>query len=74
MTYDIFDAGYSPPDPRNPGRYLGSVEIPPSRDGVPNRAALQFLDHLGRTRRNAYSARFKLVHPAERKIYRAFHL
>ena len=30
MTYDIFDAGYSPPDPRNPGRYLGSVEIPPT--------------------------------------------
>lgn len=74
MTYDVFDAGYSPPDPRNPGRYLGSVEIPPSRDGVPNCAALRFLDHLDRTRRNAYSAHFNLVSPAERKIYRAFHL
>lgn len=74
MTYDVFDAGYSPPDPRNPGRYLGSVEIPPSRDGVPNYTALRFLDHLDRTRRNAYSARFNLVSPAERKIYRSFHL
>ena len=72
MTYDVFDAGYSPPDPRNPGRYLGSVEIPAARDGVPNRAALQFLDHLDRTRRNAYSARFNLVSPAERKIYKNF--
>ena len=74
MTYDVFDAGYSPPDPRNPGRYLGSVEIPPSRDGVTNRAALRFLDHLDRTRRNAYSARFKLVRPAERRIYKNFHV
>lgn len=74
MTYDVFDAGYAPPDPRNPGRYLGSVEIPDSCEGVPNRAALRFLDHLDRTRRNAYSARFNLVSPAERKIYRAFHL
>ncbi len=74
MTYDVFDAGYSPPDPRNPGRYLGSVEIPPSRDGVPNYTALRFLNHLDRMRRNAYSARFNLVSPAERKIYRSFHL
>jgi len=72
MTYDVFDAGHSPPDPRNPGRYLGSVEIPPSRDGVPNRVALRFLDHLENTRRNAYSARFNLVPPAERKIYQNF--
>ena len=72
MTYDVFDAGYSPPDPRNPGRYLGSVEIPPSRDGVPNYTALRFLDHLDRTLRNAYSARFNLVSPAERKIYKNF--
>lgn len=72
MTYDVFDAGYAPPDPRNPGCYLGSVEIPDSREGVPNRSALRFLDHLDRTRRNAYSARFKLVRPAERKIYRNF--
>lgn len=74
MTYDIFDAGYSPPDPRNPGRYLGSVEIPAAREGAPNRAALRFLDHLDRTRRNAYSASFNLVRPAERKIYKHFHL
>lgn len=72
MTYDVFDAGYSPPDPRNPGRYLGSVEIPNSREGVPNRAALRFLDHLDRTRRNAYSTRFKLVPQSERKIYKNF--
>lgn len=72
MTYDVFDAGYSPPDPRNPGRYLGSVEIPDHREGMPNHAALRFLDHLDRTRRNAYSARFNLVSPAERKIYKNF--
>lgn len=42
------------------------------REGVPNRAALRFLDHLDRTRRNAYSARFNLVSPAERKIYKNF--
>lgn len=72
MTYDVFDAGYAPPDPRNPGRYLGSVEIPDPREGVPNRAALRFLDHLDRTRRNAYGARFHLVPPAERKIYKNF--
>lgn len=72
MTYDVFDAGYSPPDPRNPGRYLGSVEIPDHREGTPNRAALRFLDHLDRTRRNAYSARFNLVSPTERKIYKNF--
>lgn len=72
MTYDVFDAGYAPPDPRNPGRYLGSVEIPDHREGVPNRAALRFLDHLDRTRRNAYSSRFNLVPPSERKIYKNF--
>ena len=72
MTYDVFDSGYSPPDPRNPGRYLGSVEIPDPREGVPNRAALRFLDHLDRTRRNAYSSRFNLVPPSERKIYKNF--
>lgn len=74
MTYDVFDAGYAPPDPRNPGRYLGSVEIPDPREGVPNRAALRFLDHLDRTRCNAYSARFNLVPPSERKIYKNFHV
>lgn len=74
MTYDVFDAGYFPPDPRNPGRYLGSVEIPPTRDGVPNRAVLRFLDHLENARRNAYSASFNLVRPSERKIYKNFHV
>lgn len=74
MTYDVFDSGYSPPDPRNPGRYLGSIEIPETHEGMPNRSALRFLDHLEQTNRNAYSVKFNIIEPRKRKIYRDFKL